>query len=631
MFRQFLLATAVLIGATGAASADYSNGKLAYDGGDYTTAYQEFQASADRNHTLSQYMIGRLYASGTGVGRDDMRAYMWYDIAAANGYTPAASARDIVAGRLNAYQVEQARRMAAEWRVVHPRYVAAPPPTPPTAIPYSPSYSIRNLQQALNDLGYAAGAADGVVGQRTRAAIRAFQVDSGLPVSGEPSLSVFDHLQRAKAARMQAAVPQPSPVSLQLVADTQAELRQRGYSIPTVTGELDAATIAAIRAYQADARLTVTGQASESLLAQLRSASTASGATYREQVKRLQTALNSRGYDAGPADGALGPKTRTAIRTYQADAGLPVTGEISANLLAQLEGGAGATTPSPTTGDSLVAQIQGELLRHDYAVGDVDGIADNQTRLAIRTYQRDAGLAATGEATQSLLAHLRSSSVHNTGDTASLLVWKIENQLERHGYAAGPVDGTVDQQTAEAILAYEEDADLDKRGQPTLKLLRHLETSTVHALSGSGSTMGWKIEDALSRKGYDVGTVDGMVDAETRAAIRAYQEDARLDITGVANLNLLRHLESSDVRAMSSGDISEIESQLDRRGYVTGPIDGIVDAQTTVAIRAFQTDAALAVTGQPSVGLLAELRRSNVTARSSSVYRSFMEALRGDR
>ncbi len=635
MFKQTLLATAMLIGVTGAASADYVNGKLAYDSGNYNAAYQEFQASADRNHALSQYMMGRLHADGLGVDRDNMRAYMWFDIAAANGYTGAASARDIIAGRLSSYQVEQAKRMAADWRLTHPRYVATVPSTStPTTISYPSSsysmpYSIRNLQQALNDLGYPAGYADGVVGARTRAAIRAFQVDSGLPVSGEPSLSLFDHLQRAKAerARAMAPAPQPSPVSIQLVADTQAELRRRGYSIPAVTGQLDAATMAAIRDYQADARLTVTGQPSESLLAQLRSASAESGAAYREQVKRLQTALNARGYDAGPPDGALGPKTRNAIRTYQADSGLPVTGEVSSSLLAKLEGDAGTTTPSTTTGNSLVAQIQGELLRHDYAVGDVDGIVDNLTRLAIRTYQRDAGLAVTGEASQSLLTHLRTSSIRNTGDTASLLVWKIENQLQRHGYAVGPVDGTLDQETAEAILAYEEDADLDERGQPTVKLLRHLETSTVHASSGFEASMAWKIEDALSRRGYDVGSVDGMVDATTRAAIRSYQEDAGLGVTGVADLSLLRHLENSDIRSLSPRDISEIESRLDRRGYATGPIDGVIEARTTAAIRDYQADAGLTVTGRPSLELLAHLRTSNITA-SGGVLGGIIDALR---
>lgn len=53
-------------------------------------------------------------------------------------------------------------------------------------------------------------------------------------------------------------------------------------------------------------------------------------------VSAIQEALNERGYDAGPADGVLAPMTRAAIVAYQADEGLPLTGEPSAPLLARL-------------------------------------------------------------------------------------------------------------------------------------------------------------------------------------------------------------------------------------------------------------------------------------------------------
>lgn len=43
--------------------------------------------------------------------------------------------------------------------------------------------------------------------------------------------------------------------------------------------------------------------------------------------------LKSGGYYRGPVDGVLGVGTRTAIRSYQADRGLPVTGEINAALI----------------------------------------------------------------------------------------------------------------------------------------------------------------------------------------------------------------------------------------------------------------------------------------------------------
>ena len=64
--------------------------------------------------------------------------------------------------------------------------------------------------------------------------------------------------------------------------------------------------------------------------------STGSGGSYN--LATIQRALLSKAYDPGPADGAMGPRTRSAIRQYQADNGLPVTGQPSAELQAHLLG-----------------------------------------------------------------------------------------------------------------------------------------------------------------------------------------------------------------------------------------------------------------------------------------------------
>ena len=50
-----------------------------------------------------------------------------------------------------------------------------------------------------------------------------------------------------------------------------------------------------------------------------------------EEVKSIQIVLNNLGYDAGPADGIMGSKTREAIKLYQQDHDLPVTGQLNSN------------------------------------------------------------------------------------------------------------------------------------------------------------------------------------------------------------------------------------------------------------------------------------------------------------
>jgi lipid-binding SYLF domain-containing protein len=53
----------------------------------------------------------------------------------------------------------------------------------------------------------------------------------------------------------------------------------------------------------------------------------------------IQNALSAKGYDPGPADGLMGPKTRDAIGQFQSDNGLAVTREPSAALQQILTGG----------------------------------------------------------------------------------------------------------------------------------------------------------------------------------------------------------------------------------------------------------------------------------------------------
>ena len=55
-----------------------------------------------------------------------------------------------------------------------------------------------------------------------------------------------------------------------------------------------------------------------------------------EDIKEAQESLNSKGFDAGPADGVLGPRTRAGIRQFQESENLPVTGRLDAETAGKL-------------------------------------------------------------------------------------------------------------------------------------------------------------------------------------------------------------------------------------------------------------------------------------------------------
>lgn len=215
-------------------------------------------------------------------------------------------------------------------------------PLPSRAITIAYDRSVARVQRALNDLGYSAGPVDGIMGSSTRSAIRSYQHDNGMVIDGQVSRELVRALRgdRREERRADAGVASSADASTQLVIDVQTELRRAGYAVPEVDGKLDAETQAAIRTYQADHGLLTTGQPTEQLVAHIRqNADTvrSSGEMSRHDlVQATQKELNDLGYSAGPPDGIMGSKTRSAIRTYQADAGLAVTGDVSSDLLAKI-------------------------------------------------------------------------------------------------------------------------------------------------------------------------------------------------------------------------------------------------------------------------------------------------------
>jgi hypothetical protein len=60
---------------------------------------------------------------------------------------------------------------------------------------------VRELQRALNDLGYRAGQPDGVYGSQTVAAVRRFQREAGLPEDGIAGARTLQALNQALAER----------------------------------------------------------------------------------------------------------------------------------------------------------------------------------------------------------------------------------------------------------------------------------------------------------------------------------------------------------------------------------------------------------------------------------------------
>ena len=130
--------------------------------------------------------------------------------------------------------------------------------------------AVRNLQYTLYELGYYDGSIDGDYGQTTADAVRAFQIENSLkPVDGVAGSATLSRLYSSDAKSATAVADQYETVqdgdSGDTVVQVQDCLVQMGY-LTTITGVYDAATVAAIRAFQAANGLPVDGKAGQATL-----------------------------------------------------------------------------------------------------------------------------------------------------------------------------------------------------------------------------------------------------------------------------------------------------------------------------------------------------------------------------
>ena len=159
-------------------------------------------------------------------------------------------------------------------------------------------------------------------------------------------------------------------------------------------------------------------------------------------------------------------------------------------------------------------------------------------------------MAVTGQASQTLLDTLASSSKMNDSGTLSQLVWQVEEQLKVQGYRVGALDGTLDEETRKGIEDYQKDADLKVNGKVSTKLLASLQAAGTPGAGQEGLNLltpreVWEVEIRLDARGYDTGTVDKVADANTYAAVVAFQRDQGLPITGRMDEALLLQLQQS--------------------------------------------------------------------------------------
>ncbi len=99
------------------ACTNSKTGVDAYEKGDYATALMEFRVLAEQGDAIAQYNLGLMYANGRGVPRDYVQARMWFNLAAAQDNETARTLRDKLAKKMTPAQLDEAQRLAREWKL----------------------------------------------------------------------------------------------------------------------------------------------------------------------------------------------------------------------------------------------------------------------------------------------------------------------------------------------------------------------------------------------------------------------------------------------------------------------------------------------------------------------------------
>jgi TPR repeat protein len=83
---------------------------------DYAEALKWYRRAAEQGNARAQHNLGGMYAKGHGVAQDNVQAHKWVNLAATKGDSDSVKARDFVASVMTPQQIDEAQRLAREWK-----------------------------------------------------------------------------------------------------------------------------------------------------------------------------------------------------------------------------------------------------------------------------------------------------------------------------------------------------------------------------------------------------------------------------------------------------------------------------------------------------------------------------------
>ncbi|MBR4039634.1 MAG: peptidoglycan-binding protein [Clostridia bacterium] len=489
---------------------------------------------------------------------------------------------------------------------------------------------VRKLQGRLAELGYYAGGVDGIYGETTVDAVKAFQRSNGLSGDGQAGAQTQSKLYSTSARYASSPVATADPqaartLSLGMSGNDVYALQQRLIELRYLSGVADGVfgveTQNALIAFQKNNNLTADGNAGSATIKKLAGSCkaatsttpkpAAAGATLREgdqgeAVYILQARLFELGYYTGRIDGRFSEETTIAVTQFQMANGLTADGIAGKGTQSRLESGmaipADGIAPEeeipsqPATLNTLrrgdesaeVMVLQQYLLGLGYLSTQPDGQFGSGTERAVKLFQEANGLTADGVAGKGTLSILYSGSAVAYGS-----YFGSSSSSSSSGVIVSAT--ATPKPNTDIVIQWESEGDDVRQYQRRLVELGYLSSkyvtgkfnqATVEATKAFQTMNGLKVDGAAGPQSLKLIYSDD--------ALNSNGERAGDRIVGASEAVISEVLAAG----MTGEQVRQVQRRLSELGYLSASfVSGVYDNNTQQAIRQFQQANGLSADG----------------------------------
>jgi len=362
-------------------------------------------------------------------------------------------------------------------------------------------------------------------------------------------------------------------------------------------------------------------------------------------LRSVQDRLRELGYFNRSSTGMLGPVTQQALTNFQRDYQLSLTGRPDRNTVTALNSLGVRNQPFQTTDTKYkelrlgekgedVSALQRELQNLGYFTATPTGTFGKITQESVRSFQQVNRLPISGVADSQTLALLFGSrtpvppapipgNISGNGGCKGLrfgdrgaTVDLIQRQLKDLGYFKGPVDGKFRERTLYAVTRFQQDNFLVSDGCADTATLRAIDArraefeatfapKAIKPQSFAGGFMGFGdtgsqvkvVQRRLQELRYYAGSINGLFDRSTEAALMRFQTANRLSGTGKVDRSTNAALQQGKrqisqtpplgavgLRRDTGPAVVQLQSWLRNVGKNPGPTGGVFGAETELAV-----------------------------------------------